>query len=116
MNEGRSTSRRVVAAGVAAAVVLGVTGAVWLKARTAASPPPPVVEAGPPIQKGGATYVPVRTATSPPGQVDGYGLAVSTATADALKGGKTVVVPGPNGGTIEMRAVEKAPPPPGAKK
>ena len=113
MSEGHFAPRRVRAV-CAAAAVLAVTGAVWFTTRGTGSPP--MAPAGQPVEKGGATYYPMRAADSPPGQVDGYGLAVSAATADAVKRGKTVAVPGPTGGTIEIRPVEPTPPPPGEKK
>ncbi len=110
------TARRRRAAGAAAVLVLGAAGIVWFATRGTGQPAPRLIPAGPPVTKGDATYVPVQVPGSPPGKVAGYGLAVSGAAATALKSGKTVVVPGPTGGTIEIRAVEPTPPPPGGRK
>lgn len=116
MNGGRSRSRR---AGVLGAVVLILSaagGITWYKTRGAVNPPPAVVPAGPPVVKDGVTFTPVRAPDSPAGQVDGYGVGLSTDRANALKNGKTVIVPAPGGGTIEIRQAEPIPPPPGGKK
>lgn len=116
MNGNRFRSRRVGTVG-AVLVVLAVAGGItWYKTRGAAAPPQAVVPAGPPVVKDGVTLTPVRAAGAPAGQVDGYGLGLSADKANALKNGKTVIVPAPGGGTIEVRAVEPTPPTPGGKK
>jgi hypothetical protein len=112
MLSGFWSSRRTWAAGTAVLVVAG--GVVWFATRGAGSPPPKVQAAGPPVVHSGVTFTPVRAGNSPSGRVDGYaiGLPSGGPVGRALASGKTVVIPGPNGGTIEMRQVEPTPPPP----
>lgn len=117
MSDRRFPSRRARTTGAAVVLVLVlVAGGAWYATRGTTPPPPPAAPAGPPIVKEGVTYEPVKVPGSPEGKVDGYAPRFSAATSEALKSGKTVVLPAPNGGKIEVRPVEKTPTPPAEKK
>ncbi len=118
MSEQPFFSRRARVLAAAVIVLAAVAGVVGFATRGDKPRPPAVIPAGPPVVKSGVTFTPVRSSDSAPGAVDGYTLRLPAEgkTADALKAGKKVVLPGPTGGTIEMKQLEPTPPPPGAKK
>jgi hypothetical protein len=116
MSEGRFFARRVLPAVAVVAVLFVIAGVIWSATRRSERAPAPLVPAGPPVVKAGVEFVPLRHADAPPDSVSGYGVRLPAgATADALKAGKTVIVPGPNGGTIEISQAEPTAPPAGKK-
>lgn len=113
----RRWPRRTLAAGGVVLALLVLAAGWWVVASNAEGQGEPLVPVGPPIVKGGVEYVPVGRGGPGQGEPEGYAVGIRGGKAEAdLKAGRTVVVPGPKGGSIEIRPIEPTPPPPGEKK